>query len=171
MQTIKTLVVVVLLLAVCYGAFVALTTPEVGIPEELRAWAEASGNEGLDDFEIPSISLNQPYAPRLSESPPQFADFSDPATLPQFPSIEASDPNSDHFRRAAPAGSTIAPGSPAETQAAESRQDTPGSTAQPRDGWSDLPELPVAADWPVAPGQHTPANDPSGQGRAPVAPC
>lgn len=35
MQTIKTGVVVALLLAVCYGAFVALNAPEPNLPDEL----------------------------------------------------------------------------------------------------------------------------------------
>lgn len=55
MQTIKTGVVVALLLAVCYGAFVALNTPEPELPPELQQWV--TENEGLEeglDIEIPT---------------------------------------------------------------------------------------------------------------------
>lgn len=46
MQTIKTGVVVALLLAVCYGAYVALNAPEPDLPASIEQWAS-----GADDFE------------------------------------------------------------------------------------------------------------------------
>lgn len=50
MQTIKTGVVVALLLAVCYGAFVALNAPDPQVPEELQLWAQENGDlDGLMD--------------------------------------------------------------------------------------------------------------------------
>ncbi len=58
MQTIKTGVVVALLLAVCYGAFVALNAPEPNLPDELLSefdWSpDDAGLDGLMDIEMPS---------------------------------------------------------------------------------------------------------------------
>ena len=58
MQTIKTGVVVALLLAVCYGAFVALNAPEPNLPDELLSefdWnPDDAALEGLMDIEMPS---------------------------------------------------------------------------------------------------------------------
>ncbi|MEZ6134791.1 MAG: LysM peptidoglycan-binding domain-containing protein [Pirellulaceae bacterium] len=54
MQTIKTGVVIVLLIAVCYGAFVALNVPEADIPEELQQWANSEDFDGLLDIEVPT---------------------------------------------------------------------------------------------------------------------
>ncbi len=57
MQTIKTGVVVALLLAVCYGAFVALNAPEPNLPDELLSefdWnPDEAGLEGLMNIEMP----------------------------------------------------------------------------------------------------------------------
>ena len=48
MQTIKTAVVVVLLLAVCYGAFVALNAPEPEMPASMKDWLKEDTE--LDDL-------------------------------------------------------------------------------------------------------------------------
>lgn len=57
MQTIKTGVVVALLLAVCYGAFVALNTPEPELPDELLSefdWnSDDADIDGLMEIEMP----------------------------------------------------------------------------------------------------------------------
>lgn len=57
MQTIKTSIVVVLLLAVCYGAFVALNAPEPEIPQELLSdfdWAgEQTDFDNMMNIELP----------------------------------------------------------------------------------------------------------------------
>ena len=62
MQTIKTAVVVVLLMGVCYGAYVALNAPEPVLPPELEAWSSENGDLG-PDFENGSIDI-----PQLSEA-------------------------------------------------------------------------------------------------------
>ncbi len=49
MQTIKTGVVIALLIAVCYGAFIALNAPEADIPESIQEWANKSE---LDDLTV-----------------------------------------------------------------------------------------------------------------------
>ncbi|MBX3422051.1 MAG: LysM peptidoglycan-binding domain-containing protein [Pirellulaceae bacterium] len=73
MQTIKSFIVVALLIAVCYGAFVALHAPEVSIPEELQQWANATGPDTIEDFQIPTIELPDSFAQQsalaLSHSP------------------------------------------------------------------------------------------------------
>lgn len=86
MQTIKTFVVVGLLLAVCYGAFVALNAPQVSIPDELEQWAQSTNDKELLEYEIPTLSMpptptQGSAAPELSRSTPNFND-----SAPQFPS-------------------------------------------------------------------------------------
>lgn len=58
MQTIKTGVVVALLLVVSYGAYVALNAPEPALPPELADWAnEEAELDSLMNIEIPQQSL------------------------------------------------------------------------------------------------------------------
>ncbi len=52
MQTVKTGVVVALLLAVCYGAFVALNAPDPELPPELEQWATESDMDSLVNVEV-----------------------------------------------------------------------------------------------------------------------
>ncbi len=94
MQTIKTGVVIVLLVAVCYGAFVALNAPEPDIPEELQQWVNAADVEGLMDIEMPSgdsgFSVDMSSAAPVSGdqlSKPQTADT---ASLPTLPPLDTS---------------------------------------------------------------------------------
>lgn len=93
MQTIKTFVVVGLLLAVCYGAFVALNAPEVSIPEELEQWAQSTSEKTLQEFEIPSLSLPEPFppdihSPKVSKSNTENFLGSGQNNNPQFPAID-----------------------------------------------------------------------------------
>lgn len=58
MQTIKTGVVIALLLAVCYGAFVALNAPEPELPASIEEWASGDDDfEQLVGFEADMLSL------------------------------------------------------------------------------------------------------------------
>lgn len=76
MQTIKTGVVIALLLAVCYGAFVALNAPDSDVPDELRDWAM----EGeLDELDIGEISM--PEEGQLT-STGGFSGFDSPPAIP-----------------------------------------------------------------------------------------
>lgn len=76
MQTVKTGVVVVLLLAVCYGAFVALNAPEPELPPELKEWAAEDGEfETLVDIDmgtsptsLPTVALPSVSLPTASTS-------------------------------------------------------------------------------------------------------
>ncbi|MEM8732954.1 MAG: L,D-transpeptidase family protein [Planctomycetota bacterium] len=53
MQTIKTAVVFALLLAVCYGAFVALNAPEPDLPDSFADWQNSdAGLESLDELDL-----------------------------------------------------------------------------------------------------------------------
>ena len=61
MQTIKTGVVVALLLAVCYGAFVALNAPEPALPDELLSEFDWSPEEaGLENYPAPWPTSTKP---------------------------------------------------------------------------------------------------------------
>ncbi len=108
MQTIKTFVVVTLLIAVCYGAFVALNAPNVSIPEELEQWASSRTEKELSEFEIPSLNFPEPASPPVEATQASgnstfnggFAGFSQAApsnqeSLPQFPAFEPSRPTVD----------------------------------------------------------------------------
>ncbi len=58
-QTIKTAVVVVLLLAVCYGAFVALNAPEPDVPASISDWlTEGEHLEGLGRIDMGESSVS-----------------------------------------------------------------------------------------------------------------
>jgi LysM repeat protein len=59
-QTIKTAVVVVLLLGVCYGAYVALNAPEPVLPPELEAWSSESDGLDLAIEEGAAVSIDIP---------------------------------------------------------------------------------------------------------------
>lgn len=93
MQTIKTFVVIGLLLAVCYGAFVALNAPVVGIPEELQQWASSADNQSIDGFEIPSLEIpDNMFEDKSSSSisgPAQAQVTRDFSPIPQFPNIDS----------------------------------------------------------------------------------
>lgn len=80
MQTIKTAVVVVLLLGVCYGAYVALNAPEPTLPETLQDWNEdamALNVENGAAVDIPQLS--QTPAPDALDS------LSPPTVVPPAP--------------------------------------------------------------------------------------
>jgi lipoprotein-anchoring transpeptidase ErfK/SrfK len=85
MQTIKSAIVIALLLTVCYGAFKAMNTRDVEIPEDLKTWADQNGKDVLPDFEIPTITNNDPF---LLPGEKQSGD------LPQFPAIDLPPTNS-----------------------------------------------------------------------------
>ncbi|MCA9180379.1 MAG: hypothetical protein KDA51_02980, partial [Planctomycetales bacterium] len=89
MQTIKTGVVVALLLAVCYGAFVALNAPEPNLPDELLSefdWSpEEAGLENLTSVEMPSspsVALPVPPANSLNAPGGLVANASNLSTSP-----------------------------------------------------------------------------------------
>lgn len=89
MQTIKTIVVVALLLTVCYGAYIAMNAPEVQVPEDLKQWAEKSGNDVIPDFSIPPITDNDLYSPGGNKSQPNSN-----VGLPTFPQVASDVPSS-----------------------------------------------------------------------------
>lgn len=76
MQTIKTGVVVALLLAVCYGAFVALNAPDADIPDELANWA--TDNEELNDL----LEIEMPDVSQLPGGSSEFAGFDSAPSIP-----------------------------------------------------------------------------------------
>ena len=52
MQTIKTGVVVALLLAVCYGAFTALNAPDPEVPDSIKEWLAEDGADALEELDL-----------------------------------------------------------------------------------------------------------------------
>ncbi len=94
MQTIKTAVVVVLLLAVCYGAIVALNAPDPKLPPELEQWAEqgeldlSMDPSAMVAVEMPKPAISQnstfPIATPSSSSSSLGSLPGDSATLPKF---------------------------------------------------------------------------------------
>lgn len=104
-QTIKTAVVVVLLLAVCYGAFVALNAPEPELPANIEEWVT-----GEDEFEkmvgsgMDSSMLSMDSAVPVTadqflsgiQEPTQPSSTTEPSlpTAPEFPAFQASNSNS-----------------------------------------------------------------------------
>ncbi len=91
MQTIKTAVVVVLLLAVCYGAIVALNAPDPKLPPELEQWAEQGELDlSMDPGEMVAIEMPQPKsAPYSSNGTLRTEELANtpnqlPTSLPKF---------------------------------------------------------------------------------------
>ncbi|MEO8268096.1 MAG: hypothetical protein ABI557_00155, partial [Aureliella sp.] len=110
MQTIKTGVVVALLLAVCYGAFVALNAPEPNLPLELLSefdWTpEEAGLENLTSVEMPttdSVTLQAPGAHDLNPSGGLGSFGASNLGLPTLPNLPAANdalpntPGTSHF--------------------------------------------------------------------------
>jgi hypothetical protein len=94
MQTIKTFTVIGLLIAVCYGAFVALNAPDISIPEELEQWANASGEQLGNEFQIPQFSMPEAFSVQkepnswssaASKDHPEFPSFEDTPSLSMLP--------------------------------------------------------------------------------------
>ncbi len=52
MQTIKTGVVVALLLAVCYGAYTALNAPDPEVPDSIKEWLAEDGADALEELDL-----------------------------------------------------------------------------------------------------------------------
>ena len=109
MQTIKTAVVVVLLLGVCYGAYVALNAPEPVLPPELEAWSSENGGMDLDVEEGSALSIDIPQLGDASSSdvdaltPPNMASLSPLSSsssaqpqgdVPTLPTIDVGSMNS-----------------------------------------------------------------------------
>ncbi|MFN3190126.1 MAG: L,D-transpeptidase family protein [Aureliella sp.] len=78
MQTIKTAVVFALLLAVCYGAFVALNAPEPDLPDSFADWQNSdSALQSLDELDL-GIDIGS-MDNVVSVSPDQLFESSTPA--------------------------------------------------------------------------------------------
>jgi hypothetical protein len=82
MQTIKTGIVVALLLTVCYGAYVAMNSPDVQVPEDLKQWADQNGHDVEPSLEVPQIAQNTPLPPGTNSA------GQSELTNPRFPSVD-----------------------------------------------------------------------------------
>lgn len=94
MQTIKTSVVVVLLIAVCYGAFIALNAPEPDLPDSMDQWLsqadiDMSGSDGEFAFDLGSAHSISPDAAHGGFELPN---SSRPDEMPAFPEPDISLP-------------------------------------------------------------------------------
>lgn len=138
MQTIKTGVVVALLLAVCYGAFVALNAPEPNLPDELLSefdWSPEDADLGsLTNVEMP---VSAPLAVQpLPENEPSISNG--------LPAFDASHLN-------LPSLPPLSNNLPADSLPAENPQ------VGPADGSESLPPLPFAST-PASPAAGTSGN-------------
>ena len=119
MQTLKTAVVVVLLIAVCYGAFIALNAPDDDIPLGIQEWANGEALDSLGTVEFPGAveidtsnasamtagdwSTSTPSLPQPGSLPNQTAGGTeipqlDVGHLPELPSLDTpSVPDSTGF--------------------------------------------------------------------------
>ncbi|MCA9133751.1 MAG: L,D-transpeptidase family protein [Planctomycetales bacterium] len=169
MQTIKTGVVVALLLAVCYGAFVALNAPEADIPSELLSEFEWSPDEAavqdLLSVEMPGGASpggsNKPSAAGSTSGAEESAAGFDLTS--NLPTIDTSHLSTPQFPDA---GGGLAPAAPQASAAASAQASVPagsnppsvgspleGLTAAPADvsGLPAMPSLPQfqASDGPA----------------------
>jgi hypothetical protein len=102
-QTIKTAVVVVLLLGVCYGAYVALNAPEPVLPPELEAWSSENGGMSLDVEEGSALSIDIPQLGDASSSDLNALTPPNLSTLGAPPASSSSQPSQSHPLGEAPA--------------------------------------------------------------------
>lgn len=153
MQTIKTGVVVALLLAVCYGAFVALNTPEPNLPDELLSefnWSPEDADLGsLTNVEMP-VS-----APMAVQSAPK----NEQSSSSGLPAFDASHLNLPSLP---PLSNNLSPDS-LPSNGYVTGED---ASVSPADETGNLPPLPFAST-PVPPVTGTPAGNASSEG--PVA--
>lgn len=103
MQTIKTGVVIALLIAVCYGAFVALNAPEADIPDSIQEWANSQDLETLDvdmGFDLGSAQSVSPdsllgdFALPNNPTPNTPTAEGMPDSTASLPAVNFPDPNS-----------------------------------------------------------------------------
>lgn len=115
MQTLRTAVVVVLLLTITYSAYVALTAPPAELPPEMLSIIEGDLHEfGPDDFDIGIPGDLQPLTPdgfsqgdaegqtgveyRLSDATPDFPsnDLASIPPTPVVPTVDSGSPDLDN---------------------------------------------------------------------------
>lgn len=98
MQTIKTGIVVALLLAVCYGAFIALNAPETEIPAELEQWANSVDMDEFMSGEMSGssgpLSMDSDSSVSGAEALSSFG-LGQPAEQPAAPSLPTFDFNGE----------------------------------------------------------------------------
>ncbi len=183
MQTIKTGVVVALLLAVCYGAIVALNAPEPNLPDAvLKEFDWDPDDAGLDNL----LNIEMPESDALSA----FGDSSSMGgdslggnsgaempkiSIPSLPAFSADNANSVSLP-ALPGGSANQSGTSSNISLPSLSNQLPeppytgGSNSTPPTG---LPQLPVTTDGPsVSLGGNSAASNlpASSQGNANVTP-
>ncbi len=85
MQTFKTAIVVVLLLGVCYGAYVALNAPEPTLPDSLKDWNDEALALDVDNgssVEIPQLAQTPTPGGLDSLAPPSVSPPTPAASAP-----------------------------------------------------------------------------------------
>ncbi len=175
MQTIKTGVVVALLMAVCYGAFVALNAPEPNLPDELLSefdWnPEDADLEGLMNIEMPSsdsiatLDIQSPRSDTRAIGTPAAGGFgtfdNQNLKLPTLPSLESTLPTSSNL--SLPANPASLGGSQfASSSASLGNPQSSAASGPTLAGLPTLPALPTgtiaAADGPAIALNGSPSN-------------
>jgi lipoprotein-anchoring transpeptidase ErfK/SrfK len=133
MQTIKSVIVVGLLLTVCYGAYKAMNAPDVEMPEDLKTWADQNGKDVLPDFEIPAITSNDPLGVPGGQKPIGSSSDTSP---PMFPAVDFSPANNLSLNQ----------------RAGNSDNSNAGQTIE-------LPKLPAMNSLPSVPASFAPEKD------------
>ncbi len=158
METIKTAVVVVLLLAVLYGVFVVLNKPDLATPPELADWNE--GNAATLDVDLGTAN----EADGLQVAPPT-------AALSVPPSAPSARGESPAWASAANAGSPGALASSAPEPVATEPAEIDAATAGPAPAQGLATSAPTLADPPAreGPSAAVELSDPAAlQGRSPA---
>lgn len=156
MQTIKTGVVVALLLAVCYGAFVALNAPEPNLPDELLS----EFNWSPEDADLGSLtSVEMPVSAPMAVQPAPENEQSNSNGLPAFDASHLNLPSLP------PLSNNVAPNS-LPSHGSGGYVTGEDAFVSPADENGNLPPLPFAST-PVPPVTGTPAG--GGGSEGPVA--
>jgi hypothetical protein len=121
-QTLKTAIVVLLMMTVIYGSYVSLTTPPDALPDQVAELIQESGTFELDideglpeslanlDLENAATESSPPTAPGFANEDPDHSSSPDPTMIsgldaPGIPT-EASAPVSETFSDASPSGTS-----------------------------------------------------------------
>ena len=149
METIKTAVVVVLLLAVLYGVFVVLNKPDLTPPPELADWLDDAAAPLDVEFGEPSTAdgshLATPDRPAEQRGQPALALADDPTRTPLQPGAPKM-PDAGEPEIAVPAFDQPPPADRPADQPAEPQLATAGHDAGPRPSPATVTAIPDVAD-------------------------
>lgn len=160
METIKTAVVVVLLLAVLYGVYVVLNKPELAPPPQAAAWDEDTAAPPQVEMGVPNPLHGLQPMP-LDQQAAQSSPSTPAASLPADPTqIAASVPQASITRITAPDPAAVPPATPAPGASAPAAPSVSRSPLETEQAGTKLASASIAAEPLVTPRHQAAAGTP-----------